>query len=124
MIANPFLGVVLHAIGGVAHGCFYAPLRKLRQWRWETGWLVQGLAAWVITPWIVAELTGTHPLTVLQQSWLVPLLPSTWPIVPQEPKASMMPAAGLMAFVESPVSQQAPLSQPMASWQLPLLIGT
>jgi L-rhamnose-H+ transport protein len=68
MNANPFLGVVLHAIGGVAHGSFYAPLRKLRHWRWETGWLVQGLAAWVITPWLIAEITGTHPLTVLRQS--------------------------------------------------------
>jgi len=68
MLANPFLGVVLHAIGGVAHGSFYAPLRKLRHWRWETGWLVQGLAAWVVAPWLVAVLTGTQPLTVLQQS--------------------------------------------------------
>ncbi len=68
MLVNPFLGVVLHAIGGVAHGSFYAPLRKLRHWRWETGWLVQGLAAWVVAPWLVAVLTGTQPLTVLQQS--------------------------------------------------------
>jgi L-rhamnose-H+ transport protein len=68
MNSNPLLGVVLHAIGGVAHGSFYAPLRKVRQWSWETGWLVQGVAAWVVTPWLVAFLTGTHPLSVLQQS--------------------------------------------------------
>jgi L-rhamnose-H+ transport protein len=68
MIANPLLGICLHAIGGVAHGSFYAPLRKLRHWRWETGWLVQGVAAWIITPWLVAALTGTHPLAVLQHS--------------------------------------------------------
>lgn len=68
MTANPFLGVVLHAIGGVAHGSFYAPLRKVKQWSWETGWLVQGLAAWVLTPWIVAWITGAHPLAALRQS--------------------------------------------------------
>jgi L-rhamnose-H+ transport protein len=68
MIANPLMGVVLHAIGGVAHGSFYAPLRKLRQWRWETGWLVQGGAAWVLMPWIMAVVTGTRPWEVLQQS--------------------------------------------------------
>jgi L-rhamnose-H+ transport protein len=68
MITNTLLGVILHAIGGVAHGSFYAPLRKLQHWRWETGWLVQGLAAWVVAPWLVAVLTGTQPLTVLQQS--------------------------------------------------------
>jgi L-rhamnose-H+ transport protein len=68
MMANPFLGVCLHGIGGVAHGSFYAPLRKLRHWRWETGWLVQGMAAWVVTPWLVAVVAGAQPLTVLQQS--------------------------------------------------------
>ena len=68
MPANALLGVLLHAIGGVAHGSFYVPLRKLRHWRWETGWLVQGSAAWLVAPWLVAVLTGTHPLTVLQHS--------------------------------------------------------
>jgi L-rhamnose-H+ transport protein len=68
MIANPLMGVVLHAIGGVAHGSFYAPLRKLRQWRWETGWLVQGGAAWVIMPWVMAVVTGARPWEVLLQS--------------------------------------------------------
>jgi len=68
MIANPLLGVCLHAIGGVAHGSFYVPLRKLRHWRWETGWLVQGTAAWLVAPWLVAIIAGTHPLTVLQHS--------------------------------------------------------
>lgn len=68
MAANALLGVCLHAIGGVAHGSFYVPLRKLRHWRWETGWLVQGCAAWLVAPWLVAIWTGTHPLTVLQQS--------------------------------------------------------
>jgi len=68
MIANPLLGVCLHAIGGVAHGSFYVPLRKLRHWRWETGWLVQGSAAWLVAPWLVAVVAGTHPLAVLQHS--------------------------------------------------------
>ena len=68
MIANPLLGVCLHAIGGVAHGSFYVPLRKLRHWRWETGWLVQGSAAWLVAPWLVAMVAGTHPLAVLQHS--------------------------------------------------------
>jgi len=68
MPANTFLGVFLHAIGGVAHGSFYAPLRKVRHWRWETSWLLQGVAAWVVTPWLAAVLTGTRPLAVLLQS--------------------------------------------------------
>ena len=47
MIANPALGVVLHAIGGFAAGSFYAPLKKVQRWSWESFWLVMGLAAWL-----------------------------------------------------------------------------
>ena len=68
MIDNPFAGVGLHAAGGVAHGSFYAPLKKVRAWAWESAWLVQGFAAWLIMPWLVAWLTGSHPLDALAQS--------------------------------------------------------
>lgn len=65
---NPFFGVVLHGIGGVAHGSFYAPLHRVKRWAWESYWLIQGIAAWIITPWIVAWLLGTHPVHVLANS--------------------------------------------------------
>ena len=68
MTENPFTGVAFHALGGVGHGSFYAPLKKVRAWAWESAWLVQGLAAWVIMPWLVAWLTASHPLTALSQS--------------------------------------------------------
>ena len=68
MYDNPFAGVALHAVGGVAHGTFYAPLKKVRNWAWESAWLVQGVAAWVITPWLVAQLCGSHPWATLSQS--------------------------------------------------------
>ena len=29
---NPFLGVFLHAIDGLAAGSFYIPLRKVKTW--------------------------------------------------------------------------------------------
>lgn len=68
MTDNPFVGVGLHAAGGVAHGSFYAPLQKVRAWAWESAWLAQGLAAWLVMPWLVAWLTGSHPLTALAQA--------------------------------------------------------
>jgi|GEM_PF-5318791 len=43
-------GVLLHAVGGVAHGRFCAPLHRARRWAWESCRLVQGLTAWVVTP--------------------------------------------------------------------------
>ncbi len=54
MEANPFLGVVLHAIGGLAAGSFYIPYKKVRAWAWESYWLVGGVFSWVIVPWLVA----------------------------------------------------------------------
>ena len=57
MLPNPLLGILLHAIGGFAAGSFYAPLKKVERWAWESFWLVMGLAAWLAAPWIVALIT-------------------------------------------------------------------
>ncbi|TFG46364.1 MAG: rhamnose/proton symporter RhaT [Candidatus Brocadiia bacterium] len=68
MIGGPFLGVVLHSVGGVAHGTFYAPLHKIKKWSWESGWLVQGMTAWVVVPWVVAICAGTNPVEAISNS--------------------------------------------------------
>ncbi len=68
MITNPTLGVLLHAIGGLAAGSFYAPLKKVRQWSWESYWLVMGLVAWFAAPWGVALLTTPDLFGVLVAS--------------------------------------------------------
>ena len=57
MVPNPFLGVLFHAIGGLAAGSFYIPFKRVRGWAWETYWLVGGLFIWVICPLIVAFAT-------------------------------------------------------------------
>ena len=53
---NPFLGVLLHSIGGVFHGSFYYPLTKVKNWKWESYWFLQGFFAWIISPVLVAAL--------------------------------------------------------------------
>jgi len=50
MQPNPFLGVLLHALGGLAAGSFYIPYKKVRQWAWESYWLVGGAFSWVVAP--------------------------------------------------------------------------
>ena len=50
------LGILLHAIGGFAAGSFYLPIRKIKGWSWESGWLVNGIFSWLIAPLIVAAL--------------------------------------------------------------------
>ncbi|MBM3311487.1 MAG: L-rhamnose/proton symporter RhaT [Candidatus Aminicenantes bacterium] len=54
---NPWLGVFLHALGGLAAGSFYIPFKKVRGWAWENYWLVSGVFAWLAVPWVVALLT-------------------------------------------------------------------
>lgn len=54
------LGVLLHAIGGFAAGSFYIPFKKVRNWAWESYWLVGGVFSWIVAPWVVVWLTCPH----------------------------------------------------------------
>ncbi len=51
------LGVIFHFIGGFASGSFYMPYKKVRQWHWESYWIVGGLFSWLIVPPLAAALT-------------------------------------------------------------------
>jgi len=51
------LGVSLHGAGGFAAGSFYMAFKKVRNWAWESYWLVNGLFTWIIMPWVIAILT-------------------------------------------------------------------
>jgi L-rhamnose-H+ transport protein len=51
------LGIFFHALGGFAAGSFYIPMKLLKKWSWESGWLILGLAAWIIAPWVAGWLT-------------------------------------------------------------------
>ena len=62
---NPALGVILHAIGGFAAGSFYIAFRKVRNWSWESYWLVNGLFTWIIMPWVIAYFTVPHLMDIL-----------------------------------------------------------
>lgn len=63
--ANPFLGVSLHAVGGLAAGSFYIPYKGVRNWAWESYWLVGGVLSWIVAPWLVAWLTAPDLIGVL-----------------------------------------------------------
>lgn len=51
------LGVIFHFVGGFASGSFYLPFKKVREWSWESAWIVGGVFSWLIVPWIAATLT-------------------------------------------------------------------
>ena len=65
MTPNPALGVLFHWLGGLASGSFYVPYRAVKQWSWETYWLVGGVFSWIIAPWLIAGLLTRHLTSVL-----------------------------------------------------------
>jgi L-rhamnose-H+ transport protein len=68
MTPNPFLGVFLHWLGGLASGSFVVPYRFVRRWSWETYWLAGGFFSWIIMPWLMASLNTNDLLGVLRQA--------------------------------------------------------
>ncbi len=68
MVANPFLGVLFHWVGGLAAGSFYAPYRRVRNWAWEVYWLVGGFFSWILAPWIIASFKTNDLLAVLREA--------------------------------------------------------
>lgn len=63
---NPILGVFFHWLGGFASGSFYVPYRRVRNWSWETYWLVGGFFSWIIMPSLMAFLMTKNVPDVLQ----------------------------------------------------------
>lgn len=77
MESQPFLGVLLHAIGGLCSAVFYLPYLRVRGWAWETYWLIGGFFSWIVAPPLVAGLMvndlwgvlGSTPASVLGWSY-------------------------------------------------------
>ncbi|MDT0651691.1 L-rhamnose/proton symporter RhaT [Autumnicola edwardsiae] len=59
------LGLFFHALGGFAAGSFYLPFKLIKTWKWETAWFVLGVAAWIITPILMAWITVPNLIDVL-----------------------------------------------------------
>lgn len=51
------LGIIFHFIGGFASGSFYVPFKKVRDWKWESYWIIGGIFSWLIVPPLAAWLT-------------------------------------------------------------------
>ena len=54
---NAFGAIGLIAIGSLCAASFYVPLNKVKEWHWESLWIFQGLAAWIIAPWLFVYFT-------------------------------------------------------------------
>lgn len=50
------LGLLIIAIGAFCQSSCYVPINKIKSWSWESYWLVQGVFAWLIFPFLGALL--------------------------------------------------------------------
>lgn len=64
--ANPALGVLIFAIGGLAGAVFYLPFTKVRSWAWESYWLVYAVTGLLVVPVALALATSPNLFPVLR----------------------------------------------------------
>ena len=67
---NPFLGVIFHWIGGFCSATNFIPFRQIKRWSWEVYWLIQGFAAWIIAPSLLAWIFIPHAYGILHTVYL------------------------------------------------------
>ena len=50
------LGLLIIAIGSFGQSSSYVPINKVKNWAWESFWIVQGIFAWLVFPFLGALL--------------------------------------------------------------------
>ena len=50
------LGLLIIAIGAFCQSSCYVPINKIKDWSWESYWIVQGVFAWLLLPLLGAWL--------------------------------------------------------------------
>lgn len=53
---NTIIGLIIIAFGSFGQSSSYVPIKKIKDWSWECFWLVQGVFAWLVFPYIGAML--------------------------------------------------------------------
>ena len=46
------IGLLVIALGAFCQSSCYVPINKIRSWSWESYWLVQGVFAWLVLPFL------------------------------------------------------------------------
>ena len=50
------IGLIIIAIGAFCQSSCYVPINKIKDWSWESYWIVQGVFAWLLLPFLGALL--------------------------------------------------------------------
>lgn len=70
------IGLLIIAVGAFCQASCYVPINKIKQWSWESYWMVQGIFAWLVFPFLGAllavpegrhlwEIYAAHPAATL-----------------------------------------------------------
>jgi L-rhamnose-H+ transport protein len=78
---NPFVGVIFHWIGGFCSATNFIPFRGIKRWSWEIYWIIQGVAAWLIMPTLMAYLFVPHLFDILGEAHRSPDASIGWPLL-------------------------------------------
>ena len=65
---NPVVGILIFMLGGLAGAVFYMPFKKVRNWAWESYWLVYAVFGLVLVPWLLALATSPNVFSVLESA--------------------------------------------------------
>lgn len=82
------IGLLIIAVGAFCQSSCYVPINKIKKWSWESYWLIQGIFAWLVFPFLGALLAipEGHSLSDLfalmaadpKASWLTILFGALW----------------------------------------------
>lgn len=61
-----FLGLLTIAIGSFCQSSSYVPIKRVKDWSWESFWLVQGVFAWLVFPLLGAMLAVPSGHTLME----------------------------------------------------------
>lgn len=60
------IGLLIIAAGSFCQSSSYVPIKKVRDWSWESFWLVQGVFAWLVFPLLGAMLAVPSGHTLIE----------------------------------------------------------
>ena len=74
---NIIIGLIIIALGSFCQSSSYVPIKTVREWSWESFWLVHGVFAWIVFPLLgaflavpqgssLSEILGSDPSAALK----------------------------------------------------------
>ncbi len=64
MGSSILLGLLIIAVGSFCQSSSYVPINKIKKWSWESYWLIQGVFAWLVFPFLGLLLSVPEGHTV------------------------------------------------------------